>query len=158
MSRPIARPSNLQGGAFLLEALVGLLIFSFGILGIVALQAQSIRFTNDAEIRAEVAYQTNSLISTMWTKYNPRNASALQTEFDSSGGGPGYLQFKADLAAALPPGVIMPVDPVVTVDGATPVVPEQSTSSSVVFVQVVWQMPGDPAQHNYAATGVIGLN
>jgi|SRR5579862_265240 len=152
------RLPKTQVGAFLLEALVGLLIFSFGILGIVALQAQSIRFTNDAEIRAEVAYQTNSLISTMWTKFNPKNIGALQAEFDSTVGGPGYVQFQTDLAAALPPGVTMPVNPVVTVDGATPVVPEQSVSSSVVFVQVVWLMPGDTAQHNYAATGVIGLN
>jgi type IV pilus assembly protein PilV len=157
-SQATARLRSQQGGAFLLEALVGLLIFAFGILGIVALQAQSIRFTNDAEVRAEVTYQVNSLISTMWTKYNPQNAGALQSEYDSTVGGPGFTQFVSDLTAALPPGVTLPVPPVVTVDGAAPVIAKQSTASSVVYVRVAWQMPGDSTQHNYAATGVIGLN
>jgi type IV pilus assembly protein PilV len=152
------RVQNRQGGAFLLEALVGLLIFSFGILGIVALQAQSIRFTNDAEVRAEVTYQVNSLISTMWTRYNPKNPAALKTDYDSSGGGAGYVKFQTDLAAALPVNVTLPTSPLVTVDdGASPLV-GQSTTSSLVFVQVVWQMPGDSTPHNYVATGVIGLN
>ena len=34
-----------QSGAFLLEALIGILIFSLGVLGIVGLQARAIRFT-----------------------------------------------------------------------------------------------------------------
>jgi type IV pilus assembly protein PilV len=56
-----------QSGGFLLEALIGVLIFSFGILGIVGLQAQSLRHTGDAEYRAEATYFANSLISQMWT-------------------------------------------------------------------------------------------
>jgi type IV pilus assembly protein PilV len=45
---------HTQTGAFLLEALIGILIFSLGILGIVGLQARAIRFTNDAEYLADV--------------------------------------------------------------------------------------------------------
>ena len=65
-----------QRGAYLLEALIGILIFSFGILGIVGLQAQAIRFTNDSEYRAEAVYLANSLISQMWTE----NQALLQSE------------------------------------------------------------------------------
>ena len=60
-----------QTGAYLLEALIAILIFSFGVLGIVGLQAQALRFTNDSQYRAEAVYLANSLISQMWVdSYN----------------------------------------------------------------------------------------
>ena len=41
-----------QTGAYLLEALIGILIFGLGILGIVGLQAASLRTTSDSSLRA----------------------------------------------------------------------------------------------------------
>jgi len=106
-----------QGGAFLLEALVGLLIFSFGILGIVALQAQSIRFTSEAEIRAEATYLANSLVSTMWTDFKPTDKAGFKAKYESTGSGAGYVAFQAAIAAGMP-GVTLPNPPVVTIDDA----------------------------------------
>ena len=145
-----------QRGAYLLEALVGILIFSFGVLGIVGLQAQSIRFTNDSEIRAEAVYLANSLISQMWTD----NFSQLQTNYRSPGGAK-YLIFKTQqVATAL--GGAMVQDPEVFVDDPlnVPGVIAPSTTSSVVQVKIYWRLPGDPASvvHNYTTTGVIGRN
>ena len=152
-------PTNMrraQSGAYLLEALIGILIFSFGILGIVGLQAQAIRFTNDSEYRAEAVYLANSLISQMWTE----NQSQLQTKYRSPGGVE-YLNFKTlKVAPAL--GAAMTADPVVLVNDATlPASPSKNatgTPSSIVQVTIFWQLPGDPVQHNYTATGVIGAN
>ena len=62
----IAAPKRTQRGSFLLEALIGILVFSFGVLGLVGLQAQSIRHINDAQYRAEAVYLAQSLVAKMW--------------------------------------------------------------------------------------------
>jgi type IV pilus assembly protein PilV len=142
-----------QRGAFLLEALIGILIFSLGVLGIVGLQARAIRFTNDAEFRAEAMYLANSLISQMWTD----DRALLKTKYDSTVvGAAGYTAFKAKVHTALAGATILP-EPIVNVDG--PLLPQaNSATSNVVQVQIFWQMPGDPVSltHNYSTTGVIG--
>jgi type IV pilus assembly protein PilV len=145
-----------QTGAYLLEALIGILIFSFGILGIVGLQAQAIRVTNDSEMRAEAIYLANSLISQMWTD-NPTPAH-LRATYDSAVGGPGFTGFatlvqnKFGGAYASPPEVKVN-DPLLLVD-------PPSKTSSVVQVKVFWRAPGEAAgiTHNYTTTGVIGTN
>jgi type IV pilus assembly protein PilV len=141
-----------QQGAFLLEALIGILIFSLGILGIVGLQAQAIRFTNDSEFRAEAVYLANSLISQMWAD----NRATLKTNYDSTVGGPKYVQFVSDVHTGMQ-GAVLLTDPVVKVDTADLPLAVTKTSS-VVQVQISWQLPGDSALHNYTTTGVIGQN
>jgi type IV pilus assembly protein PilV len=141
-----------QRGAFLLEALIGILIFSLGVLGIVGLQAQAIRFTNDAEYRAEAVYLANSLISQMWAD----DRATLKNNYDSVVGGPKYLAFKADVQNGMT-GAVFPSGPVVKVDTAD-LPPRVTINSSVVQVQILWQLPGDLTVHNYITTGVIGQN
>ena len=142
-----------QHGAFLLEALIGILIFSLGVLGIVGLQAQAIRFTNDSEYRAEAVYLANSLISQMWGD----KRDSLKANYDSPTG-PKYLLFKDDVHSRMIGAIFLPTtEPVVKVD--TPDLPAAVTrTSSVVQVQIFWQMPGDSVLHNYTTTGVIGQN
>ena len=48
-------PQHRQRGMFLLEALVGILIFSIGILALVAMQATAITAQADAQYRVEAA-------------------------------------------------------------------------------------------------------
>jgi type IV pilus assembly protein PilV len=138
-----------QRGAYLLEALVGILIFSFGILGIVGLQAQSIRMTNDSEYRAEAVYMANALISQMWTD----DPDQLQTKYRSPGGAE-YLNFKTNRVQFSFQGA-MTTDPVVLVDHVS-LQPAPTKKGHVVQVQVFWQLPGDPVVHNYTTTGVVG--
>jgi type IV pilus assembly protein PilV len=141
-----------QQGAFLLESLIGILIFSLGVLGIVGLQAQAIRFTNDAEYRAEAVYLANSLISQMWAD----DRATLQANYDSVVGGPKYVAFIADVQNGMR-GAVFPSPPVVKVDTAD-LPPRVTINSSVVQVQILWQLPGDTTVHNYVTTGVIGQN
>jgi type IV pilus assembly protein PilV len=143
---------HAQRGAFLLESLIGILIFSLGVLGIVGLQAQAIRFTNDAEYRAEAVYLANSLISQMWAD----DRATLKINYDSVVGGPKYVAFKADVVNGMP-GAVFPGDPVVKVDTAD-LPPAVTKTSSVVQVQISWRLPGDTTVHNYVTTGVIGQN
>lgn len=141
-----------QQGAFLLESLIGILIFSLGILGIVGLQAQAIRFTNDSEYRAEAVYLANSLISQMWGD----KRDTLKANYESPGG-PKYALFKADVLSRLPNASVTP--PIVKVDATDGTLPLAVTkTSSVVQVQIFWQLPGEPTPHSYITTGVVGQN
>jgi type IV pilus assembly protein PilV len=53
-------------GAALIEALVGILIFSVGILGLVGLQATMTRAQGAAKYRADAAYLSSEIIGAMW--------------------------------------------------------------------------------------------
>jgi type IV pilus assembly protein PilV len=129
----------------LLESLIAILIFSFGILGIVGLQAQSIRHVNDMQYRGEAIFLANSLISQMWTD----DRSTLASKY--TGTGAGYTAFR-DLVKRLPGADLSVNAPTVTI-AAGP-----STTSNVVTVTVFWQLPGEPTPHNYSTTAVVGFN
>jgi type IV pilus assembly protein PilV len=147
-----------QAGGFLLEALIGVLIFSFGILGIVGLQAASLRHTGESEYRAEAMYYANSLISQMWTE----DPAGLKTKYDSTvGGGAGYLAFQGVVANLPGAGVSAPivlVDPAKDCTNTNDAPQPPSLQSHVVVVCVYWQAPGDTDIHNYTTTGVVGTN
>jgi type IV pilus assembly protein PilV len=152
MNAPTRLPHRrVQTGAYLLEALVGILIFSFGILGIVGLQAQAIRLTNDSEYRAEAVYMANSLISRMWTD----NPNLLQANYRSPSGAE-YLNFKTNQVQPTFKAA-MTQDPIVYVDDG-PLPSSPSKNGHVVQVTIFWQLPGDPVVHNYTTSGVIGKN
>lgn len=140
-----------QRGAMLLEVLVAILIFSFGILGIVGLQAQSIRHINDAQFRGEAVFLANSLISRMWTE----DRTTLAANYGSTSG-PGYVAFR-DLVQRVPAGL-----PGSTISGNEPLVtvttPGPSINSSNIAVTIRWQLPGEATPHQYQATAVLGQN
>ncbi|HYD97326.1 MAG TPA: type IV pilus modification protein PilV [Noviherbaspirillum sp.] len=58
----MAADMNRQGGMLLIEALVAILIFSIGILGLVGLQARAVAMSTDAKQRADAAILANQLI------------------------------------------------------------------------------------------------
>jgi type IV pilus assembly protein PilV len=55
-----------QQGVMLLEALIGILIFSVGILAMVGMQAAAFSASADAKYRAEAAAFANQIISAIW--------------------------------------------------------------------------------------------
>jgi type IV pilus assembly protein PilV len=54
-----------QSGFTLIEVLISILIFAFGILGLVGLQASAIRFSTDAQQRAEATFLADQLLARM---------------------------------------------------------------------------------------------
>jgi type IV pilus assembly protein PilV len=83
-----------QTGVALIEAMVAILIFSIGILAIVALQALSMRNTTDAQFRAEASLLANSVIAEM----RLANQATVATDFAT--GGAAYNTWKARVEAA----------------------------------------------------------
>ncbi|CAG1008377.1 hypothetical protein BURK1_03521 [Burkholderiales bacterium] len=139
-----------QSGAFLLEALVGVLIFAFGILGLVGLQAVAIRNTNDLQYRGEAIQIANAAMGRMWTMNRP-DIEAMY-EGDAGTGGSGYTALVE--AAERLPGVkgVDALAPTVTV------VAGPSSTSNLVTVTIRWQLPGEATPHQYVGAVMVGLN
>jgi type IV pilus assembly protein PilV len=141
-------PIRRQAGSFLLEALIGILVFAVGVLGIVGLQAHSLRVTNESQYRAEAAYLANMLVSEMWAD----DYRGLKAKYDSGGGGAAYAAWKTKVKMQL--GAVWVADPEVEFDDTrTP-----SLQSSYVRIKVKFMMPGEPTPHWHETSGVIGHN
>lgn len=69
-------------GFMLIEALVAILIFSFGILGLIGLQANMTKAQTSSKFRGDAAYLAQQLIGSMWadlpnmSSYASANCSA----------------------------------------------------------------------------------
>lgn len=63
MSRRVPPPRR---GFTLIETLVALLVLSFGVMGLVALQGRALQYAVDAEDRNRAALLADELVSTMW--------------------------------------------------------------------------------------------
>lgn len=148
-----------QSGLMLLEALIAILIFSLGILGIVGLQASAVRASLDAKYRTDAALLANELIGEMWS--GNRNGADLQTDFQGDGEQEGasnvvpdgrfYTPWQARVAATLPGVVENP--PVVSVPcpGGPPVgVPGPPRTSTQVCITVRWKAPSDAVAHRHS--------
>jgi type IV pilus assembly protein PilV len=60
------RCSRQQSGFMLIEAMVSAMLFALGILGMIRMQAESIRFSVDAYERNHAALMANELVAAMW--------------------------------------------------------------------------------------------
>lgn len=118
MPRPTI-PSTRQNGVVLLEALIAILIFSLGVLGLIGLQANMVKNTSDAKYRSEASFIAQREIGFIWA--DPNNAAS-------------YLQNGTDISATstLPAGTLTVTQP---------------GGGSTYVVTVSWQQPGE-AQHN----------
>lgn len=136
---PLARrASNLQpaAGFVLLEALVALLVFSLGVLGVVGLQASMTRAQTTAKFRADAAYLASESLGLMWADIS--NLDKYATDACES-----YVpcnDWKTKVATQLPSGTIA-----VTVDSA----------SGDVTVAVGWTQPGGDVHQYLASTSVV---
>jgi type IV pilus assembly protein PilV len=52
----------------LLEALLGILIFSIGILAVVGMQAMAVKTVAESKYRVDASFLANEIIGTMWVK------------------------------------------------------------------------------------------
>lgn len=55
-----------QTGSVLLEAMVAVVVFSFGLLALISMQSAAVRSTIDAKHRADASFLANQVIGQMW--------------------------------------------------------------------------------------------
>lgn len=164
-----------QSGVMLLEALIAILIFSLGILGVVGLQASAISSVHDAKFRTDAGLLANELIGQMWAQHThlevggvtpgQRLRTAFEGDGDSAGGpvtdGARFTAWKTRVndilpgVAGAPPTVVIGRASVCDFSDTTDAnlgVPElnnQSATSTRVCVTVRWQTPKEATPRSY---------
>lgn len=141
-----------QAGSALLEALFAILIFSIGILALVALQAVSIKNSIDAKYRSDASYLANQIIAQMWVDRSNIDSYAHYPTgsvcaFTGSASTNVHVTGWVIQVSSLLPGV---VSSKLQIQINTPV-----AGSKQVKVIVCWQGPQDTASHNFFATAEI---
>ena len=137
---------NAQTGVMLLEALIGILIFSVGILAMIGMQAIGIRLASDSRDRAEASNLASQLVGEMWL-----NRAALASyQYAGAGVPPAALTtWIARVDASLPGAATN--RPIVTV-GASPLGAAVGTQTTVTLR---WVSPSDATVHQYVMTAYI---
>lgn len=128
-----------QTGSVILEALIAILIFSIGILGLIGMQSAAIGNVSDAKFRSEANFLANQIIGQMWaSQVVVTNASGVSfNAVDVTYGWPGaganaYVQSWASAVVASLPNssAVIAIDPV---------------GQQQVTVTISWKAPKAPA-------------
>ena len=139
---PARRRLRRQRGLMLLEALIAILIFSVGILGLVGLQATAVRQSTEARHRAEASQLADRLLGQMWA--GNRDVASLQANYNTcmSPACPGYQAWAATVSDTLPGATVTSATlrPSVTVNNA-----------GIVTISIFWRAPGEEGadRHRY---------
>jgi type IV pilus assembly protein PilV len=132
-----------QGGMFLLEALVALVVFSLALLGLAGVMGHALRESGNARWRGEAFDLASSTLARMWVE----DAATLATRYDPDADG---VAHRALVAAALRlPGV--------TIDrnGPEVTITDEPLGRRRARVTVYWQRPGDATVHRASVSGVL---
>jgi type IV pilus assembly protein PilV len=127
MNKIQAPSRRRQGGVMLLEVLIGILIFSIGILAMLGMQAIGMRNTIESKYRSEASYLANQIIGTMWV-----DRGNLASYTDGGVGNSRRTNWVADVQARLPQA---------TGGNAPSIV----VNGSQVTVTLRWLRPGEQA-------------
>lgn len=122
-----------EKGSVLLEGLIAILIFSFGILAIVGLQANSMRITTDAKMRIDASNIANQRIGAMWTDTSNLTAHTGTDE----------------AVAALPEGKMT------TLLGSNG---KDCLTNDCVTITISWKIPGDDNLQSFRSSTRINGN
>lgn len=129
----MASMTRKQGGVALIEALVAILIFSFGVLSVVGLQASMTRAQSSSKFRADAAYLASELVGIMWSdlpnlgNYTTAGCSSYSRCNDWS----------AKVAKVLPGGAVT-----------------LTSANGLVTINITWATPGE-GTHTYATATAI---
>lgn len=129
---------RLQRGVTLLEVMIGILLFSIGILGLIALQARAIGSVSDANYRSQASLLANEIIGQIWVDRANLAGYAMP-----GGTAPALNTWVAKVNNELPGAVANP--PQITVDPLT----------GMLTVVVNWQPPGSATRHSQTAVAQV---
>jgi type IV pilus assembly protein PilV len=157
-----------QSGMALLEALIGILIFSLGILAMVAMQAASVNAVADAQYRIEAVNAANHLLAQMWVDVNRTDSASVQASLlafeHQTSGTPDSCAFDGDAATSAAvtawlnylntggPGG-RPLLPGAT--AAMQQVQIDTGASNRVTITLCWRAPNDTAPHRHTVVAYV---
>ncbi len=146
-----------QRGVMLLEALIGILVFSLGILAMVGMQAVAIGHSGQSKYRADAGFAVNKLFASMWvdTDGNMSQYATSGTKFNS---------WKTDEIDRYLPGAASTATVTIATFTATPIsdaVPTLPVTGYNIAVRIEWRAPNESSSnppHVYQAKTTIVRN
>jgi len=154
-----------QQGVMLIEALIGILIFSIGILAIIMMQAQAISAQSDAQYRTEAANFSNQLASNIWlntTRTNGTIDSASLANFNHQTTNSVWCTFTGNPS---PSSVVSAwANKVINVGSGLPGTDNSMLSVSIdtsptgynkVTIQICWKGPNDKKARKHSLVAHI---
>lgn len=117
-----------QHGVVLIEAMIAILIFSIGVLGIVGLQANMIKNTADSKYRADASNIAQQRIGEIWADPDPARVGYVT-----------FVEASTSVSAVLPSGT------------------RTTTQAGTQYtVTVNWQQPGEDAHKFTTIANISG--
>ncbi len=130
-----------QNGSVLLEALISILIFAFGVLALFGMQSVALKNMSQANYRATAVFLTSQLVGTVQGDINHLADYAY-----ASGTPPAKVQpWLSQVASVLPNGT-----------GTISAVEETTTApkNGTLTVTVTWQLPGQTSNRHSVSSYV----
>lgn len=141
-----------HAGGALIEALVSIVVFTFGVLGLLGLQAVAIKNSSDANYRSNASYLANQIIGQIWVDrtniddyaHYPTGANCNFAGSVSSNGN--VTQWITQVTSMLPGAASSRIQ--------IQVIPSVGDTKRVT-VTVCWQTPQENTAHNFVITAEI---
>jgi type IV pilus assembly protein PilV len=146
-----------QSGSSLLEAVVAIFIFSIGVLGLVGLQATSVKSSSDAKYRADAALLANQIIGQMWVdranidSYSHYSGGSVCNFTSSASGLTAVTDWVTEIGRVLPRAGLGNAQ-IAQIALSTPI-----ANTRQVAVTICWQSPQEASPHNFVTTAQINL-
>jgi len=122
----------------LIEALLAILLFSTGILAMIAMQGLAISYAADAKYRSDASFLANELVGQIWV-----DRAKIDDYKYPGGAAPALGDWITKLDRALPGTAANP--PVIAIDSAT----------GTVDITIRWQAPSADSARNYRAIAIV---
>lgn len=132
-----------QTGVMLLEVMIGMLLFLIGILGVMGLQAVSMKNTVDAKYRTEATYLANQIVARMWA--DPSNLASYAIPAESECPDPPTNDAERWICAVKEalPGASGLLAPTIVLNGGT------------VTITIQWRKNANESVHNHTVVTYI---
>lgn len=139
---------HAEAGFVLLDALIAILIFSVGVLGMVAMQGAAVKLAGDAKYRSDAAMLVDQVIAQMWGS-DLTTVGPLATAYAGAAGtgGARYTAWTATLDCA---SVTASTSCLPGVAANPPSI--EVSGTNVVTVTIYWKSPNDTGAHNYVSS------
>ncbi len=141
-----------QAGVVLIEALLGILIFSIGILALIGMQSVAVKNTTDARYRTEAAYLGNGILGQIrldMANVNQYADSNVATYAPRS-------TWRSQVEALLPGVNIASTQRVPSIVlAAGPTYAGDTDAPSQVTVTLTWMQPGETQERRFQIVGFV---
>jgi type IV pilus assembly protein PilV len=150
-----------EGGFFLIEALIALLIFTLGILGMIGMGATAVGAQSDARYRSDAAALADEIAGHIQLNADRSNLANLQLSLNSFQHQPGGANCAFNGAPSGDGDLLAILNKVVTVGPGLPGLPGTNAATQQILIDttpagfnrvqitICWQAPNDVVPRNH---------